>query len=273
MSKLSNREFLLADQYKDAANLAARIQLHARFSTNKYGWARWIFDRFDLPAKCRILDLGCGPANLWLENLERIPTGWEITLTDFSLGMLEQAQENLRDSGRAFAFGQVDARSIPYDDECFDAVIANHMLYHVPDRPKALAEMQRVLKPGGRFYASTVGERHTREIFEMVSRFDHEGKFQREVPSFTLENGAQELAQWFSGVTLHRYEDGLVITEAEPLIAYVMSMVEARSVFTDDRLADFVACVEDQIVTHGAIHITKDSGMFEAFRSKGRTPA
>jgi hypothetical protein len=93
------------------------------------------------------------------------------------------------------------------------------------------------------------------------------------VPSFTLENGAQELAQWFSGVTLHRYEDNLIVTEAGPLIAYVMSMVEAKSVLTDDRLTEFVTYVEEQIVTHGAICIFKDSGMFEAFRSKRRTPA
>jgi ubiquinone/menaquinone biosynthesis C-methylase UbiE len=268
MSKLSSQAFLLADQYKDAGNLNARAQLHARSSTNKYGWMRWVFDQFHLPAECRILELGCGAGTLWRDNLERVPAGWKITLTDFSPGMLEQAQENLRESGRGFAFEQVDAQSIPYDDERFDAVIANHMLYHVPDRPKALAEMRRVLKPGGRFYASTVGEGHTREIFEMVSRFDHEGRFQRETPSFTLENGAQELAQWFSGVTLHRYEDGLVVTEAEPLIAYVMSMVEARSVFTDDCLAELIAYVEGELAAHGAIHISKDSGMFEAFRSE-----
>lgn len=264
MSKLSDQEFLLSDQYKDASNLDARIQLHRRFSTNKYGWPRWVFDQFNLPPVCRVLDLGCGPANLWAENLDRIPAGWDITLSDFSPRMVEQAQENLIDCGRPFAFGLVDAQSIPYDDASFDAVIANHMLYHVPDRAKALSEMQRVLQPGGRFYTSTVGETHTRELFEIVSRFDPEGKFQREVPSFTLENGAAQLAPWFSEITLHRYEDDLVLAEVKPLITYVMSMVEAKSVFTDDKLGQLIAYAKEQIAAHGAIHITKDSGMFEA---------
>jgi ubiquinone/menaquinone biosynthesis C-methylase UbiE len=271
MSKLSDQEFLLTDQYKDASNLDARFQLHRGFSTNKYGLQRWVFDQFNLPPVCRILDLGCGPARLWVENLDRIPAGWDITLTDFSSGMVEQAQENLGDCGRPFAFELVDAQSIPYDDASFDAVIANHMLYHVPDRTKALAEMQRVLQPGGRFYTSTVGETHTRELFEIVSRFDPEGKFLHEVPSFTLENGAMQLAPWFSEITLHRYEDDLVITEAGPLIAYIMSMVEAKSVFTDDKLGQLIAYAKGEIAAHGAIHITKDTGMFEAIAPQTAT--
>jgi ubiquinone/menaquinone biosynthesis C-methylase UbiE len=267
MSKLSDQAFLLNDQYKDASNLDARIRLHLRFSTNKYGWMRWVFDQLDLLPACRILDLGCGPADLWVENLDRISAGWEITLSDFSPGMVTQAQENLRNSGRPFAFEIVDAQFIPYDDASFDAVIANHMLYHMPDRAKALAEMRRVLQPGGRLFTSTVGEMHTQELFEIIGRFDPEGKFQHEVPSFTLENGAEQLAPWFSKITLHRYEDDLEITETEPLIAYVMSMVEAKSVFADDKLSQLIAYTKEQIVTHGAVHITKDSGMFAAIAS------
>jgi len=266
MSKLSDQEFLLSDQYKDASNLDARIQLHRSFSTNTYGWFRWVFDQFDLPPVCRVLALGCGPANLWVKNLDRIPAGWEVTLTDFSPGMVEQAQENLGNSGRPFAFEIVDAQSIPYDDASFDAVIANHMLYHVPDRAKALSEMLRVLRPGGRLYTSTVGETHTQELFEIIGRFDPEGKFQHEVPSFTLGNGAAQLAPWFSEITPHRYEDDLEITAAEPLIAYVMSMAEAKSVFTDDKLPALVEYVEQELATQGTIHITKNSGGFEAYR-------
>ena len=273
MSKLSDQGFLLSDQYKDASNLDARIQLHRGFSTNKYGLPRWVFDQFNLPPVCRILDLGCGPANLWVENLDRIPAGWDITLTDFSLGMVEQAQENLNNCGRHFAFRLVDAQSIPYDDASFDAVIANHMLYHVPDRAKALTEIRRVLRPSGRLYTSTVGETHMRELFEIVSRFDPEDKFLHEVPSFTPENGAAQLAPWFSEITLHRYEDDLAITEVEPLIAYIMSMVEAKSVFTGNKLAQLIAYVKEQIAAHGAIHITKDTEMFEAIPTQAFTEA
>jgi ubiquinone/menaquinone biosynthesis C-methylase UbiE len=135
----------LTRQYHNAANLEARIALHARFSTTTYGYYAWIFDHLDLPPHSRVLELGCGTGRLWLENVHRIPEGWDVTLSDFSPGMLQEAQQNLRDSQRAFAFAVIDAQVIlPYEDERFDGVIANHMLYHVPDRPKALAEALRL---------------------------------------------------------------------------------------------------------------------------------
>ncbi len=263
--KFADQKYLLADQYKDASNLNARIELHRRFSTNKQGWMRWVFDQLNLPPQCRILDLGCGPGDLWHENLDRVPEGWQITLTDFSPRMLEQAQENLADSGRPFEFEIVDAQSIPYDDESFDVVIANHMLYHVPDRAQALGEMRRVLKAGGPLYTSTVGLGHMRELFEIIDQFDPEKRFQNTVPGFTLEDGQEQLAPWFSRITLRRYEDNLVITESELLVAYILSMMDIESVFVKDELAKLVEYVEQEIVAHGAIHITKDSGLFEAF--------
>src|SRR5438128_5363777 len=97
-------------------------------------------------------------------DISRIPAEWDITLSDFSQGMLDEARQRLRESPHQFVFAVVDAQAIPYPDQVFAAVIANHMLYHVPDRPTALAEIRRVLKPGGHFYASTVGVNHLREL-------------------------------------------------------------------------------------------------------------
>ena len=55
------------------------------------------------------------------------------------------------------SFRQVDIQDIPYPDDSFDVVIANMMLYHVPDLRKGLTEVRRVLKPGGSFYCATTG--------------------------------------------------------------------------------------------------------------------
>jgi SAM-dependent methyltransferase len=179
--------------------------------------------------------------------------------------MLQQAQDNLADSGRHLKFEIVDAQSIPYDDESFDVVIANHMLYHVPDKAKALGEIRRVLKAGGHVYASTVGLGHMRELYQIIDRFDPDKEFHHAVPSFTLDNGREQLLPWFSRIALHRYEDSLVITETELLVAYILSLADAGSVFVEIKLAELVEYVEQEIATHGAIHIAKDSGMFEAF--------
>ena len=270
MSEIANQEYLLTDQYKDSSNLNARIQLHELFSTNKYGLHRWIFDHYNLPARARILELGCGPGTLWLQNLDRIPKGWDITLSDFSPGMLDDAHSNLRESAGRFHFEVIDAQSILYQHGSFDAVIANHMLYHVPDIPRAISELRRMLRPGVRLYAATLGEDHMQELDELLARFDPQfpPMAGRLTARFTLENGREQLARWFPHVTLYRYDDALRITEAGPLVAYLLSGFGKREAI-GDRLDELARFVEEEIASKGAVHVTKDPGLFEAVRPEG----
>ena len=226
MSHIADQTYL-KQQYQDASNLNDRIQIHVRFSTNSYRWHPWVFDQIDLPQHALVLELGCGPGWLWKDNLGRIPTGWQITLTDFSPGMLEEARRNLA-GDRAFAFEVVDAQAIPYADSRFDAVIANHMLYHVPDRARALAEIRRVLKPGGRFYATTIGETHLRELYDLATRFDPAliGWGGGPAHSFRLESGAAQLAPFFDRVAIRRYDDALVVHCAVRLLPLARRVAE-----------------------------------------------
>ena len=93
MSNPADPQHLQTDQYRDPKNLQARAEIHRGFSTNPYGWFRWVFDALlKLPANAAILEIGCGPAYLWKDNAARIPPGWDITLSDLSPGMVE-AQE------------------------------------------------------------------------------------------------------------------------------------------------------------------------------------
>jgi SAM-dependent methyltransferase len=201
---------------------------------------------------------------LWGENCDRIPSGWKATLSDFSPGMLADCQANLASCGHQFAYEIIDAQRIPRPDASLDAVIANHMLYHVPDRQQALIEIRRVLKPGGLIFASTVGESHMQELDDLAHRVIPDWKTNGLVFAidFTLENGAGELAGWFEDIRLERYEDSLLVSEAEPIVAYVFS--GRRSHMGAERRADFLRYVEKEIHRSGAIRISKDSGMFIA---------
>jgi SAM-dependent methyltransferase len=141
------------------------------------------------------------------------------------------------------------------------------MLYHVPDIDRALAEIRRVLRPGGRLYTATVGAGHLRDLVDLVERFAPEGEYENPpAMSFTLESGPDLLSRRFARVTLHRYEDGLAVTKAEPLVAYVLSG-RAGAVLTGERLAALAGHVEREIAENGAIHIGKDTGLFEAERT------
>ena len=266
MSKFTDHKYLTADQYKDASNLDARIQIHNQFSANPYGWFHWVFDRVSrLPETAKILELGCGPGVLWKECAGRIPAGWTITLSDLSTGMLAAAQRNVAPLGRGFEFEQMDAQSIPYHEHTFDAVIANHMLYHVPDRKKALSEIKRVLKEDGSLIATTIGESHMAEINAWIQRASNDGRKGMFSLAFTLENGLTQLQEFFSKVEISRYADHLKVTQVEPIMAYIRSATTAAELSEDE----FVKVRKELTVTleeEGEIYIAKDSGLFEALK-------
>ncbi len=266
MSKFTDQQYLKTDQYRDSSNLDARVVIHQRFSTNPYGWFNWVFDALaKLPDNARILELGCGHALLWKENVNRIPAEWNITLSDLSPGMLDAAWRNLVVTGRAFKFEEIDAQSIPYEDETFDAVIANHMLYHVPDRPKAIAEIKRVLKPNGRSFATTIGKKHLKKMADWLRQVNPGNTFESFGSPFTLENGLEQLKQFFSQVTISRYPDNLHVTEVKPIIAYIRSSIHATEL-SEDELAKLHQELQMELTQKGKIFITKDSGLFKAIK-------
>jgi ubiquinone/menaquinone biosynthesis C-methylase UbiE len=265
MSRFTDQQYLKTDQYRDSSNLDARVVIHQRFSTNSYGWFKWIFDPLmKLPENARVLELGCGQGLMWKENIDRIPAGWTITLSDLSSGMLDAAWQNLVITGRAFQFKEIDAQSIPFEDKTFDAVIANFMLYHVPDLPRALREIKRVLKLGGRFIAATVGTNHMHEAIRWTQQVSRESSLPFSVP-FTLENGYDQLASIFSKVGLTRYSDSLKVTEVKPLIAYILSNISAGDLL-ESELINVEERLNKELETKGEISITKDSGLFEAIK-------
>lgn len=266
MSKFTDQQYLTNEQYKNSSNLDARIEIHRRFSTNSYGWFNWVFDTLEaLPKEANVLELGTGSGALWVDLAGKIPAGWTITLSDLSPGMLDSAWRNLVVTGRNFKFEQIDAQSIPYADETFDIVIANHMLYHVPDRPKALAEIKRVLKKGGHLIAATVGETHQKEITAWLRQIWTDRDFSPFTQPFTLENGGEQLEPFFSSVSMSRYEDNLLVTEVEPLIAYLRSSIRASEI-SEEELANVKADLEKEIKQNGKIFISKDTGLFKALK-------
>jgi ubiquinone/menaquinone biosynthesis C-methylase UbiE len=265
-------DYLRNFQYASSENLKTRIELHKRFSTNQYSWFEWIFDHFPQLPTASILEIGCGPGDLWLENLERIPTSWNVTLSDFSAGMVLEAQKKLSYQGKNISFARIDAQDIPFLQHSFDFVVANHMLYHVSNRLKALNEIFRILKPSGVLFAATNGSEHMKELFQigswlipqfeskMLERFSYQG--------FTLENGSEQLRKVFQNVSMDYFENSLEVTEAKPIVEYILSIADIKdfSIKPDD-LQKFYLALERTIQDQGKIFIGKSTGLFTAERA------
>lgn len=264
-------DYLQNSQYKSSANLDARAELHRRFGTAVTPWQVWVFDHLRLEPGTAVLECGCGPGWLWRENVARIPPGCHLTLTDLSVGMVAEAEAALQNSGHDFHFMTANIQELPFPDDSFDVVIANHMLYHVPDLAQGLREVRRVLKEDGRFIAATNGRDHLRELWQIGRELwagvddNFQGMLSGDFP-FRLDNGAAWLTAVFPHVTLSSYEDQLAVTEPEPILNFLFSTSIAgeNSQPTPDMVAQVRQKLAQQIAHDGAIAITKATGLFVA---------
>ncbi len=276
MSEPRTERQAVKEQYQNSNNLNARIRLHQLFSTNPTGWFHWYMDHVSFPAHARVLELGCGPAALWKDQLNRLPADLRPTLTDFSFGMVKQAMTNVTDE--RFTFANADAQAIPFPTGHFDVVFANHMLYHVPERDRALAEVRRVLSPGGVFYAATNGAHHMEglhtysdRLFASTTIGAKDASDRLEIwrslwrKEFTLENGEEQIRRQFSKVRLETYPDGLKITQAQPLVEYIFSLYPnlAQEV-PEEEVRRFTQELDAEINQKGSIDILKETGVFIA---------
>ncbi len=195
-------EYLKKSQYKNADNLNARISLHQRFSTNPHDWQGWVFKKADIQPGQTILEIGCGPGTFWKPNLKQVPENVNPVLTDLSYGMVKNAKP-IQQTHPYFNFSNLDSMRLPFKEASFDRVIANHMLYHVPDINTVLREITRVLKPNGMIVAATNGENHMLETYTLLSHLLPEFFSKpRVLRRFNLENGEDQLRKKYNEVKL-----------------------------------------------------------------------
>ncbi len=130
--KLMSTDEKVVEQYQNSSNLEKRISIHV-YNTNEEKYMHWVFRNMDLQPGMRILEIGCGTGLLWCDNIQKLPRGLRITLTDRSEGMLEQTKSNLKayevilkEKDIVIEFQVLDANELQLEARSMDVIIANH---------------------------------------------------------------------------------------------------------------------------------------------------
>jgi SAM-dependent methyltransferase len=203
-------------QYATEHGLAARKSLYSEIAGDD---AREIaFEAVAEISPHTVLEVGCGEGEL----AERIAQ--DLGADVLALDQSERMVELTRARGVEAMVG--DAQALPFDDDTFDAVVAAWMLFHLPDVDRGLAELARVLVPGGRLVAVTNYADHLAELFESVGAEGFSLTFEG-------ETGAEHLARRFARVERRDAYGTVTVRDAEAIRSYLRSS-ERLAGYADD---------------------------------------
>ena len=166
----------------------------------------------------RFLDAGCGMGEL-AERVQR-ELGVEVVAVDISPRMVELTR------ARGIDASEADVQALPFEDASFDCVAANWVLYHVPDLDRGVRELARVLKPGGRLVAATLGDANMQELWDLLGGEVTAGL------SFGYDNGEAALAPHFTRIE-RREANGTVVFPDRAAMHEFVAATTTRSHLAD----------------------------------------
>ncbi|MBN9020800.1 MAG: class I SAM-dependent methyltransferase, partial [Rhizobiales bacterium] len=204
----------------------------------------------------RVLDVGCGPGWFWASVADALPPQLDLTLSDLSEGMVEEAVERCG----PLPFGHLagvpaDAMALPFADGTFDAVVAMHMFYHLADPAKGMAEAYRVLRPGGFLAVTTNGVGNMRALYALNAVFgvppvDPAGL------AFGCEAAERLMGGRFGNVVASRHPARLRVTEPEDVFLALTSYPPGDGADAA-QLAALRAAIDEAFAAGGGVLDTK----------------
>lgn len=264
----TSRTVLAGSAYRSGEHLVARQSLYS-----------WQEPRYDMPGMVvdllpetpgLVVDVGCGNGKFLARIREQRPDFIALGL-DISAGILADVQ-----SPAVVA----DAAALPVASGSARAVLAMHMLYHVDDLGRVLAEVVRVMAPGGVFVVSTNGRDDKAELDELWAAAAAkvlgvaEGPRRISLSSrFTLDDAPALLEPYFADVDVHELPGAITVMEPEPVIAHLASYrtwAESAGVPFDPTLDRARVLLTSMIDRDGKFTITGRGGMLVCRRP---TPA
>jgi ubiquinone/menaquinone biosynthesis C-methylase UbiE len=264
----SDRDYLRGTQYADAQRLSARAKLHYTYSNATTPWFEWLASQVAWPSSGDVLEVGCGPGAMWVECGDVVPADLRLTLSDFAPGMVQLAAQRVRSvsPNNVVDALEADVQDLPFADETFDVVVANHMLYHVPDPSRAVSEIARVLRPRGRLLAATNGPRNLRELGEITAAALGGVVIEDPAGPFGAVSGLAILRAHFGEVEWRPFYDTLYCTDADDVLAHITSHPPGENA-TTAQLEALRRTIQERLdAGGGTLVVFKEAGAFVATR-------
>jgi ubiquinone/menaquinone biosynthesis C-methylase UbiE len=252
----------LAKQYNDSQKLAARARIKSKYTIAQVDWFPWVARQLPLQAKDRVLDIGCGPGWFWEAVVSVLPEALDLTLADLSPGMVQEAVERCLTLPFGSVRGrQADASALPFVEGSFDGLIAMHMLYHVPDPAKGIAEIYRVLKPGGFLAVTTSGARNMRKMYELTTVFGSPPS-DPAAAAFGFDSAERLMRSQFGNVAMSQHPASLRITEPEDVFLALTSYPPGDRA-SEAQLAELRKAIASAFQQgNGVLETDKEDGLF-----------
>ncbi|MGR0328537.1 class I SAM-dependent methyltransferase [Bacillus cereus] len=215
-------------QYNVSNHLQTRIDTHTHYEEKHVDLDKIVIEHLQLQGEENILEVGCASGK-FLSLLQT--NGHKGTLTGFdqSEAMLAEAAK----TNNLIEWKREDASKLPFETNCYDLIIARHMLYHVKDVEKTIQGFHKVIRPSGTLLATTNSSVTLPRIVEMCNRmldaFDLP-KTTSSVTPFCLENGKEILQSVFPTVEETVIHNALVFHHATPIVNYISSMFPSLNI-------------------------------------------
>ncbi|MDF3139852.1 MULTISPECIES: class I SAM-dependent methyltransferase [unclassified Streptomyces] len=257
--ELTDAVFLTSAAYADPRRFAARQGLY-----------RWQSPHHDLPALVieaisdltgLVVDVGCGNGT-YVHRLRSARPDLDVLGVDLSLGMLKSI---------APPVVVADGRRLPLPHASADATLALHMLYHLPDIGAGIAELKRILRPGGKAVIATNSATDKSELQALWQQAHQDADVPLTSRSlsfsarFTLEDAQETLPRYFSHTELLRLDSTITVPSSRPVMEYFHSYLPLPG--HDERttrrvIAALTDRVRAEVARAGSFRITCRGGLF-----------
>ncbi len=254
-------------------DLAKRINIHSRFGSRDID--QWMLEILDLQPGIKILDVGCGSGKQCFSYYHHLGGKVEITGTDVSESLLDEARSKNQELGNPIEFKFLDFNQ-PFDlpESHYDLISACFAIYYAQDIPFTLSEMHRLLVPGGRLFTTGPMPGNKQLFYDIIK--EATGKPIPPMPGSSryasqIYGTMQDL---FSKTEQHIFENPLTFDSVEPFMVYTRaSMSEDRKLWnslfqTHEEFENVMAAIEKTAQKYleqdGKLVMTKVVGGFIA---------